>query len=235
MSSTIKSISANILEKTYDAKTVEETRQMRFIISTAAKDRGKEVINMDNWQLEKYAMNPIVGYQHDLYGAILSSANPDYVIGKSVVALDTFKGKKILAAEATFEPEKINPLAEKVFQKLLFGSLNAASVGILPIGEGKYNKEEKTYNYDGQELLEWSVVNIPMNGEARRYSMQKSLVEEAISEIIKDEKLRKQFLDAINSEHGGKEAEQTEKEISGADPDLNRWKERFNKIKKKNG
>jgi hypothetical protein len=230
-----KYLDASIVEKSFDAKTVEETREMQFIISTATKDRGGEVINMENWHLEKYAMNPIVGYQHEVYGgSILSMPNPDYIIGKSTTNLDNYKGKKVLVSKATFEPEKINPLAEKIFQKLLFGSLNAASVGILPVGQGKYNKEEKTYYYDGQELLEWSVVNIPMNGEANRMSMKSVMTEQAedlFKKIKISDELRKSILDAIEKEYGGAEAEKVEQEISKKeDPDLNKYKERLKTI-----
>lgn len=209
--STCKYIDASIIEKQFDAKTVEETRQMQFIISTATKDRGGEVINMDNWHLEQYKANPIVGYQHEVYGGgLFGVPNPDYIIGKSETNMDSFKGKRVLVSKATFEPEKINPLAEKVFQKLLFGSLNAASVGILPVGQGRYEKDTKTYFYEGQELLEWSVVNIPMNGEARRMSMKSLMTAQAVElfrKIHVDEKLKQAILDQIEKEYGEGKAE----------------------------
>ena len=235
-----KYLDASIIEKSFDAKTVEETREMQFIISTSTKDRGGEVINMDNWQLERYKSNPIVGYQHEVYGGgILGTPNPDYIIGKSETGIDSYQGKRVLVSKAKFEPEKINPLAEKILQKLLFGSLNAASVGILPVGAGTYNKEQKTYFYDGQELLEWSVVNIPMNGEARRMSM-KSIMQEQANDLFKtlrvDEKLKQSILDQIEKQYGeGKAAEAEviiETNATGADPDLNKYIERINKLKK---
>lgn len=237
--STYKYLDASIVEKNFDAKTVEETREMSFIISTATKDRGGEVINMDNWQLERYKSNPIVGYQHEVYGGgLLGTPNPDYIIGKSSTNLDTFQGKRVLVSKATFEPEKINPLAEKIFQKLLFGSLNAASVGILPVGAGNYKKEEKTYYYEGQELLEWSVVNIPMNGEARRMSI-KSLMTEQANELFQkikvDEKLKQAILDQIEKEYGDNKAAEAEVTIEtkqGPNPEFIVYTERFNKLKK---
>lgn len=234
-----KYLDASIVEKSFDAKTVEETREMQFIISTATKDRGGEVINMEGWQLERYKSNPVVGYQHEVYGGgLLGTPNPDYIIGKSVTNLDSFQGKRVLVSKATFEPEKINPLAEKIFQKLMFGSLNAASVGILPVGDGTYKKEEKTYYYAGQELLEWSVVNIPMNGEAMRMSM-KSLMTEQANDLFKkvkiDEKLKQAILDQIEKEYGEQKAAGAEKELetTGADPDFNKYKDVLEKVKNK--
>jgi hypothetical protein len=237
--STYKYLDASIVEKTFDSKTVEETREMQFIISTSTKDRGGEVINMDNWQLERYKSNPIVGYQHEVYGGgLLGSPNPDYIIGKSSTNLDSYQGKRVLVSKATFEPEKINSLAEKIFQKLLFGSLNAASVGILPVGTGQYKKEEKTYYYDGQELLEWSVVNIPMNGEARRMSI-KSLMTQQANDLFKkikvDEVLKQSILDAIDKEYGTGKAAQAEIEFekeTGADPELINYVQRLKNVKK---
>lgn len=168
-----KNIQANILSKSFDPNTVLETRKMKFIISTGSKDRGREVINMDNWSFDNYKSNPIVGYQHAIHGNHFSDPNPDMVIGKSEVVVDMFSGKKVIVAEAEFEPADINPIAEKILKKLVFGSLNAASVGILPVGNGRH--EKGIYYYDGQELLEWSVVNIPMNQDAVKLSIDKAM------------------------------------------------------------
>ena len=95
----------------------------------------------------------------------------DFVIGKGRAYVED---KKLLV-DITFEPKEINELAEKVYQKILFGSLNAVSVGFLPIGKGAWGKDDEapgeareTYYYAGQELLEISVVNIPSNSNATR-------------------------------------------------------------------
>lgn len=239
--STTKHLSASIIEKVFDPKTVLETRKMRFIISTGTKDRGREVVNMDKWHFTQYKSNPVVGYQHAIYGGgLFTDPNPDFVIGKSSVDVSSYQGKKVLESEAEFEPKDINELADKILKKLAFGSLNAASVGILPIGEGSYKKEERTYYYDEQELLEWSVVNIPMNGEATRMSMKQVMVEQAndlFKKIKVDDGLRRTILEQIEKEYGSKEAEQLEMTFdtnkTGADPDLDKYIERFNKLKSK--
>ena len=86
--------------------------------------------------------------------------------------------------DITFEPKEINELAEKVFQKIMFGSLNSVSVGFLPLGKGHWgegdeapNEARETYYYDGQELLEISVVNIPSNANATRKGEDASMEE----------------------------------------------------------
>lgn len=160
---------------------VEKSRTIRFIISSSAKDRHRTVLNMDGWQLDNYGRNPVVGYQHNLYGDNMCVApNPDDVIGKSRVWIQAIEGdKKVLMGEVTFETADLNPLAEKIFRKILAGTLSAASVGFLEIGKGKKvtkqdeagNVVDSTYFFQGQELLEWSIVNIPSNAEATKKSM----------------------------------------------------------------
>lgn len=232
-----KQFEASILSKSFDQNTVLESRKMKFIISTGAKDRGKEIINMDNWSFENYKMNPIVGYQHAVHGSYYSDPNPDMIIGKSVVNTDTFSGKKVIVAEAEFEPADINPIADKILKKLVFGSLNAASVGILPMGNGK--SEKGVYYYDGQELLEWSVVNIPMNQEAVKLSIDRA--NDAIRQVsrmlpdidINDLKKMKiqEILDLIEGKDIGENLAQIEETLTAPDPQAEVINSRLNQIK----
>lgn len=144
-------------------KEAKETREIDFVISSEMVDRYNTVLKIDNWQLDNYMRNPIVGYQHNVYGGdLFNPPDPDDIIGLSEVK----KEGNILSARALFETGDINPKAEKIFQKLLFGSLRSASVGFLEVGEGDTDKETNIYTFSGQELLEWSVVNIPANPEA---------------------------------------------------------------------
>jgi len=233
-----KDIQANILSKSFDPNTVLENRKMKFVISTGAKDRGKEVINMDNWSFENYKSNPIVGYQHAVHGSYFTDPNPDMIIGKSEVNVDSFNGKKVIVAEAEFEPADINPIADKILKKLVFGSLNAASVGILPTGTGK--SEKGVYYYDGQELLEWSVVNIPMNQEAIKLSIDRANdAIQLIATMLPDitfEQLKKMKVQEILDNLEGKNLnlEKVEEDLSvGPDPNLDKYMNRLNQIKNK--
>lgn len=151
---------------------VEETRTVEFIISDETKDRHGTVLPVDKWQLDNFNRNGIVGYQHNVYGGDMCNApNPDDVIGKGSSYIE---GRKLIG-RVTFEPADINPLAEKIFQKVKFGTLRATSVGFRPIGDGRYGekdegkgKKNETYYYDGMELVEFSIVNIPSNPNAVR-------------------------------------------------------------------
>lgn len=155
----------------FDRTKAEETRTVEFIISSAARDRHDSVLNMKGWSLDNFNRNPIVGYQHNVYGGnMCNAANPDDVLGPGRAYLE----KDLLIGEVTFETKDINPQAEKIFRKVLNGTLRATSVGFLEVGKGemkntvdeKGNVIDQVYHFAGQELLEFSIVNIPSNPEA---------------------------------------------------------------------
>ena len=143
-----------------------ENRTAEFIISDDTKDRHNTVLDVDGWHLDNYNKNGIVGYQHDVYGD--DQANPDNVIG--IGKAEMRDGK--LIGIVTFEPENINPLAEKILQKVQFGTLRATSVGFNPLEQGEFRKMEDSdaeiYHYGKRDLLEFSIVNIPSNPNAVR-------------------------------------------------------------------
>jgi hypothetical protein len=99
-----------------------------------------------------------------------NAANPDDVLGPGRAYLE----KDLLIGEVTFETKDINPQAEKIFRKVLNGTLRATSVGFLEVGQGELKKTvdekgnvvDQVYHFAGQELLEFSIVNIPSNPEA---------------------------------------------------------------------
>jgi hypothetical protein len=148
---------------------VEETRTITFIASTPARDRHRSVLNQKNWKLDNFSNNPVIGYQHNVYGDPCKEDDPDNVIGSGRAYVDG----DMLLVDVTFESKEVNPKAEKIFRKILAGTLRAVSVGFLPIGNGGYGEgneaygaENETYYFEGQELIELSVVNIPSNPEA---------------------------------------------------------------------
>lgn len=154
-----------------DRAKAEESRTVQFKISSAARDRHDSVLNMKGWQLDNFNRNPIVGYQHNVYGGNMCSApNADDVLGPGRAFIEG----DFLIGEVTFETKDINPQAEKIFRKVLNGTLRATSVGFLEIGNGELKKTvdekgnviDQVYHFAGQELLEFSIVNIPSNPEA---------------------------------------------------------------------
>lgn len=170
----------------------EESRIIQFVLSTFTKDRHGTVLNQDNWKLDNYRNNPIIAYQHNLSGGMCSDPNPDFVIGKSVrVDVEGTGVDRKLVADAQFESADINPMAEKIFRKVLFGSLNRSSVGFLEIGKGAWGvgdeaegRDNETFRFAGQELLEWSVVNVPSNPDAGAREILKKMREEAYAALM---------------------------------------------------
>ena len=158
-----------------------ESRIIPFVLSTPQRDRHHSVLNQNNWKLDNYRLNPVVGYMHNLYGGGMCTApDPDDVIGHDQNAgMEDINGKLCLCGNTLFDPADINIKAEKVFRKLLFGSLRAVSVGFEMLGVGKWgtgdeamDRSNETYYFEGQELLEYSVVNIPSNAGAGKRNMQ---------------------------------------------------------------
>lgn len=154
---------------------VEETRQIPWVLSDYSRDRYGTVLNQSNWKLDNFRKNPVVGYQHNLYGGMCSDPDPDFIIGKDVCEnMLTGSGEELrLVGITEFEPREINEVADKIFRKVLFGSISRTSVGFLEFGTGKYGDGDEmqyganeTYYFEGQELLEYSVVNIPGNPNA---------------------------------------------------------------------
>ena len=81
---------------------------MTFVASDDTRDSYGTVLPIDEWNLERYNNNGIVGYAHNLYGSY--DADPDYVIGRGRAYV---KGAELLV-DIEFEPEGTNEIADKV-------------------------------------------------------------------------------------------------------------------------
>ena len=150
----------------------DDTRQIEFVISSEAVDSYDTVFKMDGWDLTRYAKNPIVCYQHRS-----NTDNPDDIIGTSQVFVD---GDQLIG-RVTFEAGEINPKAEKVYQKVLAGTLKMASVGAQIIdgrmGDEKRGEDKNILYFTQQRLMEWSIVSAGANPDALKRN------EQAIDEI----------------------------------------------------
>jgi hypothetical protein len=166
---------------------VEKTRTIEFIISTEKKDRHGTVIPLANWKLDNFNKNGIVGYQHNVYGSWFAAPDPDDVIGIGRAWVEDGQ----LIGSVKFETEDINPQAEKIFRKVLFGTLRSTSVGFYELTDGMMKRENpddenspKYYEYGEVELLEFSIVNIPSNTDAVKRQVELD-AEQMIESIVK--------------------------------------------------
>ena len=181
---------------------------MTFVASDGTRDSAGTVLNVNGWKLERFNSNGIIGYQHKVYGSWDGTDNPDNVIGKGYAYVKDGK----LMVDVEFEPAEINELAEKIYQKLLFGSLKAVSVGFRPVGRGQWGKDDEsldgknpTYYYAGQELLEISVVNIPANPNALKKGIEG--MEEEMEQLRAEAQEEIQAQEEQNQEPETKEVE----------------------------
>lgn len=154
----------------------KEDRKIQFVISDESKDRHGTVIRLGAWNLDNFNKNGIVAYQHETNS--WSKNDPDYIIGKGRVWVE----ENQLIGEVEFETEDINPLAEKIFKKVQFGTLSATSVGFMPT-KGHWGKKEAgedihTFYFDEVDLLEFSIVNIPSNPNAVKRSFEDFIKEQ---------------------------------------------------------
>jgi HK97 family phage prohead protease len=133
----------------------EAQRSFDMVISTEAVDRDSDTLRAAGWSLASYRTNPVVQWAHDhSIPAIARSV-------KTTVDRTT----KALLGKPKFPEPGIHPLADMVHDLLRGKFLNAASVGFLPM-EYERDEERGGYNFSKQELLEFSIVNVPANPEA---------------------------------------------------------------------
>jgi len=174
------------------AKKVDD-RTFRFTISDESVDRYNSVIKMDGWQLDGYSRNPIVAYQH-----LTWSSNPDLIIGTGKVWAEDGK----LMADVTLEPAGDNPIADKLAKKIDFGSISATSVGFDPLsysfGEKGQGENPDILYYRSQELLEFSIVNIPANANATIQKEMAGFLQKAYEKYGRE--LPREILDILDTE-----------------------------------
>jgi HK97 family phage prohead protease len=133
----------------------EADRSVDFVISTEAVDRYTDIINLGGWKTQNYVRNPVVLWAHD-------DSIPAIGRGSNV----RIEGKA-LRSTAVFAEREFHPLADTIFQLIKGKFIQAASVGFVPLKAKAAAGKDRPYGIDilEQELLEWSVVNIPANPE----------------------------------------------------------------------
>lgn len=141
-----------------------KTRKINFVFSDETKDAHGTVLPVDGWVLDRFEKNGIAFFNHNSY-----SSDPDQAIGTARAWIENGK----LVGYIQFEKEEVNPLAEKVFKKVLGGTYKTVSVGFLPLERGSFGKgdeaageKNETYYYGKRELLEISIAPIPSNKNA---------------------------------------------------------------------
>lgn len=148
------------LRKSYTADVIKapgsdpSRRIYRWTISTITRDRDKDTLDPNGWQLDNFKSGGVIPFAHDYHA--LPVAKP-----LSVFVQD---GKLVSDADFT-DTAEIYPFADMVARMVEKNILRCASVGFAPI-KYVYNEPANGMDFSEQELLEWSVVPVPSNPDA---------------------------------------------------------------------
>ncbi len=124
-------------------------RTITFVLSTAISDRAGDTVNQNGWDLARYLANPVVlwGHNHSLPA-----------IGRMTRIGVEAEG---LVGDIRFADAEQHPFADTVFKLVNGDFISAGSVGFIP---KKWNtRDDYSVEFLEQELIEYSVVNVPMN------------------------------------------------------------------------
>lgn len=135
----------------FTVKAAARPRTYRFIASTPNVDRAGDTVQ-PNWILDGYrrtGMPVLFGHNYE-----------ELPIGRGVSI--GVEGKN-LVLEMEFAPEDAYPFAGTVRRLVDAGFINSVSVGFRPV---KWEYQERGMNIQESELLEVSIVAVPMNAEA---------------------------------------------------------------------
>ena len=132
----------------------KENLTVDFVISTGDVDRDKDTIDPKGWVLKHFKKNPVVLWAHDHHIPAIGRA-------PSVKVQDG----KLVSLKTEFTDEETNPFGKMVFNLLAGGFLNTTSVGFIA-NKFEINNERGGIDFKEQELMEFSVVNVPANPEA---------------------------------------------------------------------
>lgn len=134
------------------ASVVSETRTVIFTLSKTSADRANDVVHQDGWKLASYMNNPVILWGHNHSIPAIGRMGRMHVEGDALVGAVTF---------ATAEQ---HPFADTVYRLVEGGFLNAGSVGFIP---HRYEiRADGGLDFLENELIEYSIVNIPMHPEA---------------------------------------------------------------------
>jgi HK97 family phage prohead protease len=147
------------LRKALDAEVKaadDGSRVLTFTISTASVDRAGDTIAVDGWKFAAYRKNPVVQWAHDYASLPVAKSLREWIEGGRV------------KSDAEFTPAGMARFNDTVYEMYKQGFLSAVSVGFAPTKWAWTEDKDRKFGIDfmEQELLEYSCVPVPANGEA---------------------------------------------------------------------
>lgn len=137
-------------EETDDGK-----ESWRWTFSSFDVDRCLERVDPDGWELENYKMNPVVLWAHDATIPAIGYAE------------DVNKGED-LSGTVVFNGKEFDEFGWSIGQRVKYGSIRSGSVGFLVkeiefVDHREKPEEKADLIFRKQELLEFSICNVPAN------------------------------------------------------------------------
>ena len=136
-----------------------KARAFEFVLSKQVADRAGDVISLAGWKLDNYKRSPVVLWGHD----------------HSVPAIGTCRDVRVtgdaLAGTVQFVKAGVHPLADLVCELVTEGVINTGSVGFIP-NKWAFRESDNGIDWLEQELIEFSIVNVPMLPEALAISQK---------------------------------------------------------------
>lgn len=154
-----------------------EKDRLCITMNTGDLDRDNEKIDQSGWVLDGYKKNPVILWSHDRNIPAIGYME-NIILGKT------------LQGEMIFNDREFDPFGWGIGQRLLKGSLNCGSVGFRVIEaevvNHSVNPDEKAdLIFRKQELLEFSVCNVPANPYAEVIRTARSGEEKSLYEFLK--------------------------------------------------
>jgi hypothetical protein len=151
-----------VLHRTFAIDVVERRKDGgRIVISTGSFDRARDRVNPLGGKFENYLRNPVVQWGHNYY-------EPWATIGRTTDIEVNTSG--ITAAFELREPASANDPQHIIRQLWQEEWVRASSIGFNPLTVSENQAGGRDFNE--WELLEWSLVPIPMNQEALRMTIR---------------------------------------------------------------
>ena len=149
-------------------------------ISSEKRDRGGDILYADGMKMEG---RPVVLFQHGFNESIGSEP-----IAKPLwIKKDEFKGRKGIKAKTQFYPDE---LGKRLWRKAVDGFLPNWSIGWRPIKAEFKNERDgsQTRHVYEWELLEYSLVSVPMQPDAQNVDKTAVICFKMASSGTSDEK-----------------------------------------------
>lgn len=141
------------------------SRVVTFRASTPRIDRHGTKIVSTGIDTREFDKNPIFAWGHDATGGMFSTPDMDHVIGRVV---NHSKSQLAFDIDVEFVPAEVSPKAERAFQLVKKGFLNAVSIGFIPTKWHEENDDSArgaVRVFDEVQLLEISLVPVPSNAD----------------------------------------------------------------------